>query len=132
MDINNVAYQVKTNKNFEQAVISVLKAVDAKSWSIFSIYDLQERLAAKGFQHKKIKIIEICSAKHSDKLLQKNQLISLCLPCKINVIEKNNGIYIVGMMPLMISELFPEVTKEDVMEAEKDVKEIVDNSKEKD
>lgn len=129
MDINNVSYQVKTNKNFENAVVSVLKAVDAKSWSVFSIYDLQERLAAKGFAHKKMKIIEICSAKHSNKLLQKNQLVSLCLPCKVNIIEKNDGIYIIGMNPSMIPDLFPEITKEDVLEAEKDVKEIVDNSK---
>ena len=129
MQINDIAYQVKTEKSFEEASVSVLKAVDAKGWSIFSIYDLHDRLAAKGFKHKKIRIIEICSAKHSNKLLQKNQLISLCLPCKVNVIQKNDGIYIIGMMPSMIPELFSEITKEDILEAEKDVKEIVDNSK---
>ena len=43
-------YQVETKKSFDEAVISVLKAVDQKGWSLFQIYDIKERLAAKGFR----------------------------------------------------------------------------------
>ncbi len=89
MDIGDFAYVVETNKRFDDAVVSVLKEVEQKGWSIFQIYDIKERLAAKGFEYKPLKIIEICSGKHANNFLNKNRLISPCMPCKINVLEEN-------------------------------------------
>jgi uncharacterized protein (DUF302 family) len=129
MNVDDFAYVVETNKSFDDAVVSVLKAVEQKGWSIFQIYDIKERLAAKGFEHKPLKIIEICSGKHANNFLNKNRLISLCMPCKINVLEENKKVKIVGMKPTMISEFFPEVNREEAEEVEKDVKEIVDSAK---
>ena len=129
MNINDFAYIVETNKSFDDAVVSVLKAVEQKGWALFQIYDVKERLAAKGFNQKPLKIIEICSAKHANQFLNKNRLISLCMPCKINVLEKNGKVEIVGMKPTIISKFFPEVNQEEAKEVEKDLKEIVDNSK---
>lgn len=129
MNINNFAYIVETEKYFDEAVVSVLKAVEQKGWSLFQIYDVKERLAAKGFEQKPLKIIEICSGKHANDFLNKNRLISLCMPCKINVLEENEKIKIVGMKPTMISQFFPEVSEEEAEEVEKDIKEIVDNAK---
>lgn len=123
------AYVVETEKNFDEAVVSVLKAVEQKSWSLFQIYDVKERLAAKGFKHNSLKIIEICSAKHANNFLNKNKLISLCMPCKINVFEENGKVKIAGMNPKIISQFFPEINKGEAEEVEKDIKGIVDNSK---
>jgi len=129
MNVEDFAYVVETDKSFDGAVVSVLKAVEQKGWSIFQIYDIKERLAAKGFEHKPLKIIEICSGKHANSFLNKNRLISLCMPCKINVLEEAGRVKIVGMKPTMISEFFPEVSKEEAEEVEMDVREIVDNAK---
>jgi len=129
MKAEDFAYIVETEKSFCEAVVSVLKAVEQKGWSLFQIYDVKERLAAKGFEHKSLKIIEICSGKYANKFLNKNRLISLFMPCKINVLEENGRIKIVGMKPTMISEFFPEVSKEEAEEVEKDIVEIVNNSK---
>jgi len=126
MNINNFAYIVETEKSFDDAVVSVLRAVEQKGWSLFNIYDVKERLAAKGFEQKPLKIIEICSGKHANNFLNKNRLISLCIPCKINVLEENGKVKIAGMKPTMISQFFPEVSKEEAEEVEKDIKEIVD------
>jgi len=113
MNINNFAYIVETEKSFDDAVVSVLRAVEQKGWSLFNIYDVKERLAAKGFEQKPLKIIEICSGKHANNFLNKNRLISLCIPCKINVLEENGKVKIAGMKPTMISQFFPEVSKEE-------------------
>ena len=121
MKQEDFAYIVETKKSFEEAVISVLKAVEKKGWSLFSVYDVKERLAAKGFEHEKLKIIEICSGKYASNFLNKNKLISLCMP--------GGKIKIVGMKPTMISHFFPEVSKEEALAVEKDIKEIVDSSK---
>src|SRR3989344_6927130 len=129
MKIEDFAYIIETQKSFDEAVISVLKAVEQKNWAIFQIYDIKERLAAKGFEQKPLKIIEICSGKYANKFLNKNKLISLCMHCKINVLEENGKMKIACMKPTMISQFFPEVNKKEAEEAEKDVKEIVNNAK---
>ncbi len=129
MKIENFAYISATEKNFDEAVVSVLKAIEQKGWTIFQIYDIKERLAAKGFEQKPLKIIEICSGKHANLFLNKNKLISLCMPCKINVLEEDGKIRIIGMNPTIISQFFPEVSKEEAEEVEKDIKEIIDNAK---
>jgi len=129
MKIEDFAYIVETKKSFDEAVVSVLKAVEQKGWALFQIYDVKERLAAKGFTQKPLKIIEICSGKYANQFLNKNRLISLCMPCKINVLEDGGKVKIVGMKPTMISQFFPEVTQKETEEAEKDIKEIVNNAK---
>lgn len=128
MKVEDFAYIVETDKSFDNAVVSVLKAAEQKGWSIFQIYDVKERLAAKGFEQKPLKIIEICSGRHANHFLNKNRLTSLCVPCKINVIEEKGKVKIAGMKPAIMSQFFPEVGKEESFEAEKDVKEIIDNS----
>lgn len=129
MNIENFAYIVETRKNFDEAVVSVLKSVEKKGWSIFSIYDLKERLAAKGFNHNKIKLIEICSAKYADRFLKKNVLVSLCMPCKINVIEDQDKVTIVGMKTSILAQFFDEIKPEETAEVETELKEMVDNSR---
>ena len=129
MKTDDFAYIVETEKSFDDAVVSVLKAVDQKGWVLFQIYDMKERLAAKGFSQEPLKIIEICSGKYANQFLNKNRLISLCIPCKINVLEENGKVKIVGMKPTMISQFFSEVIQEETEEVEKDVIEIVNNAR---
>lgn len=129
MNIKDFAYVVETEKSFDQAVISLLKTIEQKGWSLFQIYDIKERLAAKGFEQKPLKIIEICKGKHANNFLNKNRLISLCLPCKINVLEDDNKVKIVGMNPKIVAQLFPEVSVGEAEEVFEEIKEIVDNSK---
>ncbi len=129
MKIEDFAYIVETKKSFDEAVVSVLKVVEQKGWTLFQIYDVKERLAAKGFEQKPLKIIEICSGKYANQFLNKNRLISLCMPCKINVLEEKSKVKIIGMKPLIISQFFPEVSPEEAEEVEKEVKEMVDNAR---
>jgi uncharacterized protein (DUF302 family) len=129
MKIEDFVYVVETEKSFDEAVISVRKAVENKGWAIFQVYDYQEILAVKGFKQKPLKIIEICSGKYANQFLNKNRLSSLCMPCKINVLEEDNKVKIVGMKPVIISQFFPEISKQEAEEVEKDIKEIIDNAK---
>ena len=129
MDIGDFAYIVETEKSFDDAVVSVLKAVEQKGWSLFQVYDVKERLAAKGFSQKPLKIIEMCSAKYANQFLNKNRLISLCMPCKINVVEDNGKVKIIGMKPTMISQFFPEVDEQEAREAETDIIDIIEKAR---
>ena len=55
-------------------------------------------------------------------------MISLCMPCKINVLEEDGKVKIIGMNPTIISQFFPEISKQEAGEVEKDIKEIIDNA----
>ena len=55
--------------------------------------------------------------------------MSLCMPCKINVLEENGKIKIAGMRPTIMPQFFPEVDKKEAEQAEKDVIEIIDNAR---
>ncbi len=129
MSIDDFTYVVETKKNFDDAVVSVLKAVEQRGWALFQIYDIKERLAAKGFKQGRLKIIEICSGKYANQFLNKNRLASLCMPCKINVLDENGTITIAGMKPTIISRFFPEIDKTDAEQAESDIIAIIDNAR---
>ena len=129
MNVNDFTYIIETKKSFDEAVVSVLKTVEQKGWTLFQIYDVKERLAAKGLEQKPLKIIEICSGKYANRFLNKNRLISLCMPCKINVVEENGKVKIIGMKPTIISAFFPEVSKKEAEEVERDIIEMMDNAR---
>lgn len=129
MEIEDFAYIAETEKSFDGAVVSVLKVVEQKGWSLFQVYDVKERLAAKGFHHQPLKIIEICSGKYANQFLNKNRLISLCMPCKINVMDDNGKVKIIGMKPTMISQFFPEVSLDEAREAENDIIDIIEKAR---
>ena len=129
MDAKDFVFVVETGKSFDNATVAVLRSVEQKGWTVFQVYDIKERLAAKGFEQTPLKIIEICSAKYANRFLNKNRLVSICLPCKINVLEENGKVKIVGVRPTMVSALFPEISMEDALEAEKEIKEILENAK---
>src|SRR3989339_848147 len=98
---------VETQSDFDEAVISVLKAVDKKP----------------------LKIIEICSAKHSNRILDKNRYASLCMPCRINVINDNNKIRIIAMKPSVMPVFFHEISQADVAEIEKDIIDMINEAR---
>jgi uncharacterized protein (DUF302 family) len=129
MEAEDFAYIAETEKSFDEAVVSVIKAVEQKGWSLFQVYDVKERLAAKGFHQKPLKIIEMCSGKYANQFLSKNRLISLCMPCKINVMEDSGRVKIIGMKPTMISQFFSEVSQEEAVEAEKDIIDIIEKAR---
>lgn len=129
MKLEDFAYVVETDKSFDEAVVSVLKAVESQGWTLFNVYDIKERLAAKGFKQEPLKIIEICSGKYANNFLNENKLISLCMPCKINVFEEGGKVKIAGMKPTIVSQFFKEVKREEAGEVEKVIKEIINNSR---
>jgi uncharacterized protein (DUF302 family) len=129
MEIEDFAYIVETKKDFDTAVVSVLKAVEQKGWALFQVYDIKERLAAKGFKQDQLKIIEICSGKYANQFLNKNSLVSLCMPCKINILKRKGGVIIAGMKPGIVSRFFPEVDKKEAEQAENEMIEIINNAR---
>ncbi len=123
-------YTITTKKDFDSAVAGVQKEIDKAGLKVLYVHDVQKTLAEKGFQREPFKIVEFCSAKYASEFLEADIKIGLCLPCKINVYEKNDETFISGMRPIILSEFFPDVDLgEKPKEIDQIVQRIVNNAK---
>ncbi|MCO5385098.1 MAG: DUF302 domain-containing protein [Desulfosporosinus sp.] len=78
-------YSVVTTKSFEEAVKSVGEKTQANGFRVLYVHDVQETLAEKNFKIQPLKILEVCNAKFASNALEIDLVVSLLMPCKINV-----------------------------------------------
>jgi uncharacterized protein (DUF302 family) len=102
------AYTVCTPKAFDDAVAVVERKVAEKGMRVQHVHDVQATLASKGYQIKPLKIIEVCDAPHAHAVLSKDVMISLMMPCKINVFVRDGTTWITALRPTMLAQFFPE------------------------
>ena len=101
-------YTVTTEKTFDEAVQAVEQETKTVGFRVLYIHDVAATLKEKSFEIEPLKIIEICNAKSAYAVLQADVKIGLCLPCKINVYQKDGKTYISGMRPMIIPQFFPQ------------------------
>ena len=103
----NFDYTVITKKPFDTAVKAVEQETKTAGFRVLYVHDVAETLKEKGFEIEPFKIIEICNAKSAYTVLKADIKIGLCLPCKINVYQKNGKTFISGMRPIVLPQFFP-------------------------
>ncbi len=79
--------------NLTKTVESLISAAEKRSWNIPAVHDLQQSLAKSGKKVKPVKVIEICKPEYSGQMLELNheRIISVMMPCRISVYEKDDG-----------------------------------------
>ena len=123
-------YTVTTEKSFNEAVKAVGQETKNAGFRILYIHDVTATLKEKGFEIEPFKIIEICNAKSAYTVLKADIKIGLCLPCKINVYQKDSKTYISGMRPVILSQFFPKANLGNLpMEIDELIRGIIDKSK---
>ncbi|MEK7139171.1 MAG: DUF302 domain-containing protein [Patescibacteria group bacterium] len=123
-------YTQTTAKNFDSAVKSVEEEIAKAGMKVLYVHDVQQSLAAKGFEREPFKIIEFCNAKYANDFLNADIKIGLCLPCKINVYTQDGQTFISGMRPIVLTYFFPDADLGDKPQAiDRQIREIIDNSK---
>ena len=123
-------YTVTTGKSFEEAVVALEEETKKASFKVLYIHDVTATLKEKGFKIEHLKIIEICNAKSAYTALKADIKIGLCLPCKINVYQKDGKTYISGMRPVILSQFFPQANLGNLPnEVDEIIRGIIDKSK---
>jgi len=123
-------YTVTTGKSFEEAVVALEEETKKASFKVLYIHDVTATLKEKGFKIEPFKIIEICNAKSAYTALKADIKIGLCLPCKINVYQKDGKTYISGMRPVILSQFFPQANLGNLPnEVDEIIRGIIDKSK---
>ncbi len=123
-------YTVTTKKSFEEVVAIVEEETKRAGFRVLYVHDVTATLKEKGFEIEPFKIIEICNAKNAYNALQADIKIGLCLPCKINVYQKDGQTYISGMRPIILTQFFPKANLGTLPgEVDKIIRDIIDRSK---
>ncbi len=106
----NLAYTAESSRSFDELVDDVQKKIAENGFRVLYVHDVQKTLQDKGFTFPGYKIIELCNAKLAHTVLQADRNIGLMMPCKINVYEREGKRFVAGMLPTLISEMFPEAS----------------------
>jgi uncharacterized protein (DUF302 family) len=90
---NNLIVEQVSKYTFGETVERIKAEALERSWNIPVIHDLQKSLAKSGKEVKPVTVIEICKPEFSGRLLELNyeRIISVFMPCRISVYEKDDG-----------------------------------------
>lgn len=114
--------------NFDQTVEIIKSSAEKEGWSVPAIHDLQQSIAKSGKIVKPVKVIEICKPKYSGQMLELNdeRIISVMMPCRISVYEKNDGkVYISLLNAESMGSGLPENIAEVMKQASDETFELV-------
>lgn len=98
----------ETTKDADTAVRDLTEAVKRHNFGVLHTYDLQTKLAEKGFDlANRCRILEVCNPALASRVLTANMAISLALPCRISVYEENGATRIGTILPTALLAMFP-------------------------
>jgi uncharacterized protein (DUF302 family) len=85
---------------FEKTVDMLIADAEKREWKIPAVHDLQQSLAKSGKSVRPVKVIEICKPQYSGQMLELNheRIISVMMPCRISVYEKDDGLTYVSLI----------------------------------
>lgn len=96
--MNNIKYEVITNKSFDEAVYSVIKSLEEQKFGVLWKLNFKDKLKEKeiDFQNN-FMILEVCNPQKAKEVLSKHIEAGYFLPCKIVVYEEKGSVKI-GML----------------------------------
>jgi uncharacterized protein (DUF302 family) len=128
MDKTKMIIENPSKMGFELTVNSLLEEAGRREWSIPAVHDLQQSIAKSGKHVKPVKVIEICKPKYSGQMLELNneRIISVMMPCRISVYEKDDGKTYVSLINAgALADSMPENIRKVMTEASDETIEIV-------
>lgn len=100
MKTNQLVIEHVSKFKFDKTIEMLTTEAERRDWKVPAVHDLQLSLAKSGKSVKPVKVIEICKPQYSGKMLELNneRIISVMMPCRISVYEKNDGLTYVSLI----------------------------------
>ena len=97
---NQLVIEHPSKFDFGKTVELLVAEAESRDWKVPAVHDLQQSLAKSGKSVKPVKVIEICKPQYSGKMLELNheRIISVMMPCRISVYEKEDGLTYVSLI----------------------------------
>ncbi|MBK7030388.1 MAG: DUF302 domain-containing protein [Bacteroidales bacterium] len=86
--------------SLEKTAELIVAESERQNWKVPAVHDLQQTLAKSGKVVMPVKVIELCKPELAGKILELNheRSISVFMPCRISVYEKEDGITYLSVM----------------------------------
>jgi uncharacterized protein (DUF302 family) len=100
MNANQIVVEHKSRFGFEKTMEMIVADAEKREWKIPAVHDLQQSLAKSGKAVRPVRVIEICKPEYSGQMLELNdeRIISVMMPCRISVYEKDDGLTYVSLI----------------------------------
>ena len=100
MKENTLIVDHKSRLPFNETVDLLISEASKNEWNVPAVHDLQQSLAKSGKMVRPVNVIEICKPEYSGQMLELNdeRIISVMMPCRISVYEKNDGFAYIGLI----------------------------------
>lgn len=108
LPVGAIAATVDSDKPFDAVCAEVERLSAEGQFRVLAVHDVQATLADKGFTREPLRIIEVCNAGFAHQALGKDIHVSLFMPCKFVVAERNRRVSIMLGRPSMMSQLLPD------------------------
>ena len=130
MNTNQLIVEQVSPLNVPATVEKLIAAAIRKGWQNPAVLDLQLSLAKSGKIVNPVQVVEICKPDYSGRMLEKSdeRIVSVLMPCRISVYEKDDGKTYVAMLDMMeMTEGLPPVAAEAIIDANNESFEIVNS-----
>jgi uncharacterized protein (DUF302 family) len=100
MKENKIVVEHQSRFGFDKTVEMLITDAEKREWKVPAVHDLQQSLAKSGKEVRPVKVIEICKPQYSGQMLELNdeRIISVMMPCRISVYEKEDGLTYVSLI----------------------------------
>lgn len=100
MKANQLVVEHPSRFEFGKTVDLLVAESERRDWKVPAVHDLQQSLAKSGKTVRPVKVIEICKPQYSGRMLELNdeRIISVMMPCRISVYEKEDGLAYVSLI----------------------------------
>ena len=100
MKENQIVMEQMSRFGFDKTVEMLVADAEKREWKVPAVHDLQQSLAKSGKEVRPVKVIEICKPQYSGQMLELNdeRIISVMMPCRISVYEKDDGYTYVSLI----------------------------------
>jgi uncharacterized protein (DUF302 family) len=100
MKTNQLVIEHPSRFEFGKTVDLLVAESERRDWKVPAVHDLQQSLAKSGKAVRPVKVIEICKPQYSGRMLELNdeRIISVMMPCRISVYEKEDGLAYVSLI----------------------------------
>jgi uncharacterized protein (DUF302 family) len=96
--VDNIKYEVTTEKTFDEAVSSIIKSLEEQKFGVLWKLNFKDKLKEKGIDFaSNFMILEVCNPKQANEVLTKHIDVGYFLPCKVVVYEEASSVKI-GMI----------------------------------
>lgn len=104
--LDAMRYVVETDKGVDQAQQDLTAAAQKRKFGVLHAYDFKQTLAGKGFDlEPEVRVLELCSPSHADRVLKAQIDMNLALPCRVSIWQEGGRTRIGMLRPKALLDL---------------------------